>query len=76
MKKVIEFITLFLTGLGRATTGRKPIPDDPQTEFTKFEVIDNTKKHRGRILVQYKVNVEVAIKDGGKTMKIFLTDQK
>lgn len=76
MKKVIEFITLFLTNLGRATTGRKPIPDDPRTEFVKFEVIDNTKKHRGRILVQYKVQVEVSIQDDGKTMKIFLTDKK
>jgi hypothetical protein len=76
MKKVIEFITLFLTNLGRATTGRKPIPDDPHAEVTRFEVIDYTKKHRGRILVEYKVSVEVSIQDEGRTMKIFLTDKK
>ena len=76
MKKVIEFIKSFLTNLGRATTGRKPIPDDPHEKVTRFEVIDYTKKHRGRFVVEYNVKVEVSIQDDGRTMKIFLTNKK
>ena len=43
---------------------------------TRFEVIDHTRKGRGRIVVEYGVMVEVSIQDDGKTMKIFLTDRK
>jgi hypothetical protein len=47
----------------------------PIDKVTRFEVIDHTKKQRGRIVVEYGVKVEVSIQDDGKTMKVFLTDQ-
>jgi hypothetical protein len=46
----------------------------PQVD--RFEVIDHTSKARGRVVVEYGVKVEVSIQDGGKTMKIFLTNRK
>ena len=42
---------------------------------TRFEVIDHSKKMRGRYVVEYNVKVEVSIQDDGKTMKVFLNDQ-
>ena len=30
MRNFLHFLLLFLTDLGRATTGRKPIPDPPK----------------------------------------------
>ena len=51
------------------------IPIQPIDKVTRFEVIDHTKKKRGRIVVEYGVKVEVSIQDEGKTMKVFLTDQ-
>lgn len=51
------------------------IPIQTIDKVTRFEVIDHTKKKRGRIVVEYGVKVEVSIQDDGKTMKVFLTDQ-
>jgi hypothetical protein len=42
---------------------------------TRFEVIDHSKKMRGRYVVEYGIKVEVSIQDDGKTMKVFLTNQ-
>ena len=44
-------------------------------DVTRFEVIDHSKKMRGRYVVEYGVNVEISIQDNGKTMKIFLNNQ-
>jgi len=44
--------------------------------ITRFEVIDHTKKKRGRIVVEYNVNVELSLQDDNKTLKVFLTDKK
>lgn len=44
-------------------------------DVTRFEVIDHSKKMRGRYVVEYGIKVEVSIQDDGKTMKIFLNDQ-
>jgi hypothetical protein len=79
MKKLFTHILSFLTEFGRATSGRKPIPDspaDPYEKISRFEVIDHTRKRRGRIVVEYGVQVEMSIQDDGRTMKIFLTDKK
>ena len=43
---------------------------------TRFEVIDHSKKMRGRYVVEYGIKVEVSIQDDGKTMKVFLTNQE
>ena len=43
---------------------------------TRFEVIDHTSKKRGRIVVEYNVNVELSLQDENKTLKVFLTDKK
>jgi hypothetical protein len=43
---------------------------------TRFEVIDHTKKKRGRIVVEYNVNVELSLQDENRTLKVFLTDKK
>jgi hypothetical protein len=43
---------------------------------TRFEVIDHTDKKRGRIVVEYGVDVEISIQDDGQTMKVFLTNNK
>ena len=43
---------------------------------TRFEVIDNSSKKRGRYVVEYGVKVEASIQDEGRTLKIFLTDPK
>jgi hypothetical protein len=51
------------------------IPEQSIDKITRFEVIDHTKKMRGRFVVEYGVKVEVSIQDDGKTMKIFLNDQ-
>ena len=45
-------------------------------KVTRFEVIDHTDKKRGRIVVEYGVDVEVSIQDDGQTMKVFLTNPK
>jgi hypothetical protein len=45
-------------------------------QITRFEVIDHTKKKRGRIVVEYNVNVELSLQDENKTLKVFLTDKK
>jgi len=50
------------------------IPIQHIDKVTRFEVIDHTKKQRGRIVVEYGIKVEVSIQDDGKTMKVFLTD--
>jgi hypothetical protein len=42
---------------------------------TRFEVIDHSKKMRGRYVVEYGIKIEVSIQDDGKTMKVFLTNQ-
>jgi len=44
--------------------------------ITRFEVIDHTSKKRGRIVVEYNVNVELSLQDDNKTLKVFLTDKK
>ena len=44
--------------------------------ITRFEVIDHTSKKQGRIVVEYKVNVELSLQDENRTLKVFLTDQK
>jgi hypothetical protein len=44
--------------------------------ITRFEVIDHTSKQKGRIVVEYKVNVELSLQDDNRTLKVFLTDQK
>jgi hypothetical protein len=56
----------------------KSHPDRPIffPEVSRFEVIDHSSKKRGRIVVEYGVEVEVSLQDGGKTMKVFLTDKK
>ena len=51
------------------------IPNQPIDKVTRFEVIDHTRKQRGRIVVEYGVNIEISIQDDGKTMKVFLTDK-
>ena len=43
--------------------------------ITRFEVIDHTSKKRGRIVVEYNVNVELSLQDDNKTLKVFLTDK-
>ena len=43
---------------------------------TRLEVIDHSSKQRGRYVVEYGVEVEASIQDEGRTLKIFLTDQK
>jgi hypothetical protein len=43
---------------------------------TRFEVIDHTAKKRGRIVVEYNVNVELSLQDENRTLKVFLTDKK
>ena len=47
----------------------------PIDKVTRFEVIDHSKKMRGRYVVEYGIKVEVSIQDDGRTMKIFLNDQ-
>jgi hypothetical protein len=42
---------------------------------TRFEVIDHTSKKRGRIVVEYNVNVELSLQDENRTLKVFLTDK-
>lgn len=44
--------------------------------ITRFEVIDHTSKQKGRVVVEYNVNVELSLQDDNKTLKVFLTDQK
>lgn len=46
--------------------------------ITRFEVIDHTAKNekRGRIVVEYNVNVELSLQDESRTLKVFLTDKK
>lgn len=44
--------------------------------ITRFEVIDHTAKKRGRIVVEYNVNVELSLQDESRTLKVFLTDKK
>ena len=44
-------------------------------DVIRFEVIDHSKKMRGRYVVEYGVKVELSIQDDGKTMKVFLTNQ-
>jgi hypothetical protein len=44
-------------------------------DVTRFEVIDHSKKMRGRYVVEYGIKVEVSIQDDGRTMKVFLNDQ-
>ena len=43
---------------------------------TRFEVIDHTSKKRGRIVVEYNVNIELSLQDESRTLKVFLTDKK
>jgi len=43
--------------------------------ITRFEVIDHTSKKRGRIVVEYNVNVELSLQDENRTLKVFLTDK-
>jgi hypothetical protein len=43
---------------------------------TRFEVIDHTSKNRGRIVVEYNVNVELSLQDENRTLKVFLTNKK
>ena len=43
---------------------------------TRFEVIDHTSKKRGRVVVEYNVNVELSLQDENRTLKVFLTDKK
>ena len=43
-------------------------------KVTRFEVIDHTRGGKGRVLVEYGVNVEVQIQDEGRTLKVFLSD--
>ena len=42
---------------------------------TRFEVIDHTSKKRGRIVVEYNINVELSLQDENRTLKVFLTDK-
>ena len=46
-------------------------------QITRFEVIDHTLKNnkRGRIVVEYNVNVELSLQDENRTLKVFLTDK-
>ena len=53
------------------------VQEDLMTKsITRFEVIDHTSKKRGRIVVEYNVNVELSLQDDNKTLKVFLTDKK
>lgn len=60
--------------------GRKPLDKSwfadhimPFPEITRVEVIDST----GRAYTQYNVKeVQMSIQDDGRTMKIFLKDEK
>ena len=56
----------------------KQIENEQQfdNKATRFEVIDHTDKKRGRIVVEYGVDVEISIQDDGQTMKVFLTNNK
>jgi hypothetical protein len=45
-------------------------------EINRFEVIDHTSKKRGRIVVEYNINVELSLQDENRTLKVFLTDKK
>lgn len=46
------------------------------TDFTRFEVIDET----GRVLVRdncdEKLNIEIVTQDDGRTMKVFVTPRE
>lgn len=52
------------------------IPTQIEPKVSRFELIDHTAKKRGRMVVEYGVDVEVSIQDDGRTMKVFLTDKK
>jgi|TARA_B110000483_G_scaffold221969_1_gene278475 hypothetical protein len=41
-------------------------------KVTRFEVIDES----GRVIVKYDVSVELNYQDDGKTLKVFLKDNK
>jgi hypothetical protein len=41
---------------------------------TRFEVIDHTVSHAGRVLVKYDVDVTLDYQDDGTTLKVFLKD--
>ena len=43
---------------------------------TRFEVIDHTASGEGRALVRYSVAVTLSYQDDGRTLKVFLTDQR
>jgi hypothetical protein len=46
-------------------------------KVTRFEVIDHTTDgSQGRVLVQYGVDVQVSLQDGGRTLKVFLSDKE
>jgi hypothetical protein len=55
---------------------KQEVIDIVTKEITRFEVIDHTSKKRGRIVVEYNVNVELSLQDENKTLKVFLTDKK
>ena len=50
----------------------------PNNNVTRFEVIDhrNPESCAGRVMVEYGVNVELSLQDDGRTLKVFLTEQK
>jgi hypothetical protein len=47
----------------------------PQNLVTRFEVIDHTKGGQGRLVVRYGVAVALIYQDGGRTLKVLLTDK-
>ena len=45
------------------------------SKVTRFEVIDNTNKKGGRILVEKGIKIELSLQDDNRTLKVFITDQ-
>lgn len=46
------------------------------TKVTRFEVIDHTTGGEGRAYVKHDVSVELSYQDDGRTLKVFVEDQK
>jgi hypothetical protein len=54
---------------------------DPDSRVTRFEVIDHRAEDefrgkRGRVFTARPCKIELSYQDGGKTLKVFITDRK
>ena len=46
------------------------------SQVTRFELIDHTARNNLRSVVRYGASVELSYQDNGKTLKVFLKDNK